>query len=92
MPAGGFGNLIALPLQHARRAQGCTVFLDESMQPHTDQWAYLAGVSGLDGDRAELLAHDAERTGATLLLAHWADGAAAAPVRRLPCALVSRRP
>ena len=34
MPTGGFGNLIALPLQRERRAQGCTVFLDESMEPH----------------------------------------------------------
>ena len=89
MPAGGFGNLIALPLQRERRAHGCTVFLDESMQPHPDQWAYLAGVSRLDGDRAELLARDAERTGATLSLAHWADGATAAPARRLTCAPVS---
>ena len=42
-----------------------------------------------DGDRAELLARDAERTGATLSLAHWADGATAAPARRLTCAPVT---
>ena len=29
MPAGGFGNLIALPLQHEPRSRGNTVFLDD---------------------------------------------------------------
>jgi hypothetical protein len=28
MPTRGFGNLIALPLQHARRAEGCTVLVE----------------------------------------------------------------
>ena len=92
MPAGGFGNLIALPLQRERRADGCTVFLDEAMQPHPDQWAYLAAVSRLDGDRAEQLARDAERSGATLSLAHWTDGATAAPARRLTARRSRRRP
>ena len=39
MPAGGFGNLIALPLQRARRASGCTVYLDRDLEPAEDQWA-----------------------------------------------------
>jgi hypothetical protein len=33
MPKGGFGNLIALPLQKLPRDQGNTVFLDELFQP-----------------------------------------------------------
>lgn len=47
-PRGGFGNLIALPLQRAVRPAGCTVFLDHSLEPHPDQWALLAGVPRLD--------------------------------------------
>jgi hypothetical protein len=39
MPAGGFGNLIALPLQRDRRELGCTVFLDDDLEPYPDQWA-----------------------------------------------------
>ena len=73
MPTGGFGNLIALPLQHARRAEGCTVFLDDAMEPHIDQWTYLAGVERLDADRAEALASESERAGGTLGMAHWTD-------------------
>ena len=44
MPKGGYGNLIALPLQKDRRAHGATVFVDESLQPYGDQWGYLATI------------------------------------------------
>lgn len=48
LPKGGFGNLIALPLQGERAAQGATVFLDPStMSPWADQWAFLARVARL---------------------------------------------
>jgi superfamily II DNA or RNA helicase len=40
---GGFGNLIAAPLQGRARRRGATVFLDlATMEPHEDQWAYLS--------------------------------------------------
>lgn len=42
LPKGGFGNLIALPLQKKARERGCTVFVDEALLPYPDQWAYLA--------------------------------------------------
>jgi superfamily II DNA or RNA helicase len=41
---GGFGNLIALPLQKHPRESGCSVFVDSALRPHPDQWAFLAGV------------------------------------------------
>jgi hypothetical protein len=44
MPQGGFGNLIALPLQRAARKQDNTVFLDDTLIPWPDQWAFLASV------------------------------------------------
>jgi Type III restriction enzyme, res subunit len=44
MPKGGFGNLIALPLQKHPRENGCSVFVDATLRPHRDQWAYLASV------------------------------------------------
>ena len=83
MPTGGFGNLIALPLQHARRPDGYTVFLDERLEPHPDQWTYLAGVDRLDPDRAQLLANDAERAGGTLGLRHWSETRSASVARSL---------
>lgn len=44
MPIGGFGNLIALPLQHTPRQQGNSVFLDDDFDPYPDQWALLSSV------------------------------------------------
>lgn len=44
MPKGGFGNLIALPLQKRARAQNNSVFVDDSLEPHPDQWAFLASI------------------------------------------------
>ncbi len=44
MPKGGFGNLIALPLQKDPRQRGCSVFVDEELRPYPDQWAYLASL------------------------------------------------
>ena len=43
-PVGGFGNLIALPLQSTPRRHGNSVFLDDDMRPYEDQWAFLASV------------------------------------------------
>ncbi|MGB5584182.1 MAG: hypothetical protein WBO93_11400 [Gammaproteobacteria bacterium] len=37
LPRGGFGNLIALPLQYEPRQADNTVFLDENFQPHPNQ-------------------------------------------------------
>ena len=33
MPKGGFGNLIALPLQHGPREDGNSVFVDDLLRP-----------------------------------------------------------
>lgn len=41
---GGFGNLIALPLQKQPRQLGRSVFVDEHLQPYPDQWAFLASI------------------------------------------------
>lgn len=44
MPKGGFGNLIALPLQKRPRENACSVFVDTDLRPYPDQWAYLASL------------------------------------------------
>jgi hypothetical protein len=41
LPKGGFGNLIALPLQLQARQRGNTLFVDERLEPFEDQWSYL---------------------------------------------------
>ncbi|WP_391572677.1 DEAD/DEAH box helicase family protein [Cohnella sp.] len=42
LPKGGFGNLIALPLQGGPRKQGNSVFIDRHFNPYEDQWRFLA--------------------------------------------------
>jgi superfamily II DNA or RNA helicase len=66
MPRGGFGNLIALPLQRAAREQGNTVFVDDALRPHADQWAFLAGLARIPAATAELVAREAQRQGRVL--------------------------
>lgn len=44
MPKGGFGNLIALPLQKKPRENGCSLFVDNTLRPYPDQWAFLAAI------------------------------------------------
>ncbi|MFN2355647.1 MAG: DEAD/DEAH box helicase family protein [Desulfopila sp.] len=44
MPKGGFGNLIALPLQKQPRDLGRSVFVDDHLQPYPDQWAFLTSI------------------------------------------------
>ena len=61
MPIGGFGNLIALPLQHGPRQSGNSVFLDESFEPYRDQWAFLSALSRLSPAKAMSVVEAAER-------------------------------
>jgi hypothetical protein len=63
MPKGGFGSLIALPLQKASRGQDNSVFLDEQLKPYPDQWAFLSSVHRMSGADTELIAEDAQRKG-----------------------------
>ncbi len=44
LPRGGFGNLIALPLQKKPREKGNSLFVDENFLPYADQWSYLSAV------------------------------------------------
>ncbi len=50
IPAGGFGNLIALPLQQEARRAGNTLFVDDHFQPYVDQWAFLAKLQRLTAE------------------------------------------
>src|SRR5438034_1847083 len=63
LPHGGFGNLIALPLQKEPRDLGNSVFLDDQMVPYGDQWAFLSSVTRIGRTTIEDLVRDAERRG-----------------------------
>lgn len=63
MPKGGFGNLIALPLQGEPRKQGNSVFVDESVVPYDDQWGYLASIKRLSTLEVQAIADKAAQRG-----------------------------
>ena len=62
MPSGGFGNLIALPLQSGPRENGNSVFLDDDFLPLRDQWIFLSSIRRLS--RNNLLSTVAEAAAA----------------------------
>ena len=47
LPKGGFGNLIALPLQKEARANKNSVFIDDKFIPYEDQWSFLSAIRKL---------------------------------------------
>lgn len=53
IPKGGYGNLIALPLQGQAVKNKYSVFVDENFIPFDDQWAYLSSVKKLSAKDLE---------------------------------------
>ncbi len=52
LPSGGFGNLIALPLQKQPREHGNTLFINDLFQPYPNQWEYLSKCQRLSEEEA----------------------------------------
>ena len=63
LPRGGFGNLIALPLQRHPRHAGNSVFVDDHLNAHPDQWAFLSALGRVCRADAEALVARAEHEG-----------------------------
>lgn len=55
LPKGGFGNLIALPLQRNAGKNGNSLFIDEHFNPFPDQWIYLSNIKKLTEDDLSIL-------------------------------------
>jgi superfamily II DNA or RNA helicase len=66
MPAGGFGNLIALPLQSEPRQHGNSVFVDDELHPYEDQWAFLASVRRMSRAEVATIVEQASSVGRIL--------------------------
>jgi hypothetical protein len=66
MPAGGFGNLIALPFQRGPRENGNSVFIDDALHPYEDQWAFLSTVRRMTRQEVEAVVETAAAAGSIL--------------------------
>ena len=53
LPKGGFGNLIALPLQAIPRNKGNTVFVNDNFIPFENQWEYLSSIIKLSQNEVD---------------------------------------
>lgn len=63
MTKGGFGSLIALPLQRMSRDKGNSLFLDKNFNPYPDQWAFLSGIRKMHKEEVDAIVHEAQRSG-----------------------------
>jgi hypothetical protein len=63
MPQGGFGNLIALPLQAEPAKQGNSLFIDDEFKPYRDQWEYLRSIKPLPEAGIQTIEAEAARKG-----------------------------
>ncbi len=81
LPQGGFGNLIALPLQKRPRESGNSVFLDERLTPFPDQWEFLSSIRRINRSEVEERVRLAEAKGQVIgvRLAPESDEVEAAP-------------
>ena len=55
LPKGGFGNLVALPLQKIPREQGDSLFVDENFNIYPDPWSYLSNIKKYTLEETESL-------------------------------------
>jgi len=74
LPKRGFGNLIALPLQREPADKGNSLFMDDNLKPHADQWAFLASIVRLDTPALEQIVRTAIRRGHVVGLRISSDG------------------
>jgi superfamily II DNA or RNA helicase len=58
MPKGGFGNLIALPMQKEVRKAGNSLFLDRDLRIIEDQWAFLAEIERISYSKIAALSSE----------------------------------
>ncbi len=66
IPRGGFGNLIALPLQKKAREKNHSMFVDRNFYPYSDQWTFLSNIEKVDKDFVDTYVRKAQSTGEIL--------------------------
>jgi superfamily II DNA or RNA helicase len=70
MPKGGFGNLIALPLQGEPAQISNSLFIDDTGAPYHDQWRFLASVQKMEPKEAQDIVDEGIRHG-RIINARW---------------------
>lgn len=63
MTTGGFGSLIALPLQRLPRESGNSLLVDSSFEPYADQWACMSSLGRMSRADVAAITDDADQQG-----------------------------
>lgn len=63
LPKGGFGNLIALPLQKEAVNLGNSLFIDDNFKPYADQWGFVTSIKKMSVSEVHRLAENAAAEG-----------------------------
>jgi hypothetical protein len=63
LPKGGFGNLIALPLQKQSWARGGSIFVDDNFHPVADQWTFLSSIDLVAFEKVKGIVEQAQAEG-----------------------------
>jgi superfamily II DNA or RNA helicase len=94
LPKGGFGNLIALPLQWMPRQNAHSLFVDDDLRPYPDQWQLLLSIRRVASDQVEWIVNDATRRGQVLgvKFSMTDDDAEGAPWTLLPSRRKGEKP
>ncbi len=66
LPRGGFGNLIALPLQAKPREKGNSLFVDADFIPYPDQWSFLSEIKHMSFKEVQSVVDNAAYRGGVL--------------------------
>ncbi|MDO9209469.1 MAG: DEAD/DEAH box helicase family protein [Deltaproteobacteria bacterium] len=66
MPKGGFGNLIALPLQRLPREKDNSVFLNREFEAYPVQWLFLSTIERIQSEKVDTIVQEASRNGTVL--------------------------
>ncbi|MCF8077840.1 MAG: helicase, partial [Desulfobacterales bacterium] len=66
LPKGGFGNLIALPLQGRAREGDNSLFIDRNGTPYSDQWKFLSGIRRMTVEDVQSIVDQAAYKGGVL--------------------------
>ncbi len=66
IPKGGFGSLIALPLQKKPRNDGNSVFIDRHLKEFSDQWAFLSSIQKMSLPAVQSVLEKAPSSGGIL--------------------------
>ncbi|NOQ81362.1 MAG: DEAD/DEAH box helicase [Methylophaga sp.] len=82
LPEGGFGNLIALPLQHQARQNGNSLFVNEQLQPYSGQWAFLSQLERVSEPQLHKVIKSISPANREVIdeIMPWDQGAAISPI------------